>query len=78
MNTPILDEKSWERINARRCKLIRQKYAEGLGDAERVELAALEEEAKKYLDAVAPLSDCPLDAFQAHVDRIKANKKNVP
>ena len=78
MNTPISDEKSWERINARRCELIRQKYTAGLDDAEHIELDTLEEEATRYLDAVAPFSDYPLGALQAHIDRIKANTKNVP
>lgn len=74
--TPVVDEKTWECINARRCDLIRRKYTEELTGAEQAELDSLEEAATKYLDTIAPLPNYPLDALQAQVDRIKTKQKN--
>lgn len=74
--TPVMDEKTWERVNARRGDLIRQKYTASLTCAEQAELDALEEVATRYLNVVAPLSDYPLDVLQVHIDRIKADQKN--
>jgi hypothetical protein len=69
---------NWEQCNARRGELIRQKYTDGLTPVEQNELDLLEDQAKQYLDAVAPVQNYPLDALKVYVDRIKASRKNVP
>jgi len=76
LDIPVLDDVRWEYTNARRCDLIRRKYAEGLTIAEQVELLELERLATSYLNTIAPLPAYPLDELQRHVDRIKAAAKN--
>jgi hypothetical protein len=61
----------WAMKNNRRLFLIDKKYGAGLGEGEAAELALLQEETARSLDAVAPLPLGALEQLEALAERLE-------
>jgi hypothetical protein len=71
IETPRLAEGDWsETKNARRCALIRKKFADGLTPAETAELDQLQEQVGQFREQFGPLAADTVRALEAELQRI--------
>ena len=61
-----------EKKNARRCELIRKKFADGLTSAETAELDQLQEQVGQFREQFGPLAADTVRALEAEFQRIRS------
>jgi AraC-like DNA-binding protein len=61
-----------EKKNARRCELIRKKFADGLTPAETAELDQLQEQVGQFREQFGPLAADTVRALEAELQRIRS------
>jgi hypothetical protein len=66
-----------EKRNARRCELIRKKYADGLTPAETAELDQLQEQVGQFREQFGPLAADTVRALEAELQRITSGVCSV-
>jgi hypothetical protein len=74
-SSPPSDEWSDAR-NARRCELVRKKFAAGLSDAEAVELAELQAAAGRYREQFEPMAATTIRALEVEIARVRHSNGN--
>lgn len=73
IETPDEVDGNWsEKKNARRCELIRKKFADGLTPAETAELDQLQEQVGQFREQFGPLSADTVRALEAELQRIRS------